>query len=101
MALGSEGVDFGLEDIPSAVRESTVTERSGPRPDDPDAERERLLAALRTTHWNKSRAAQQLRWSRMTVYRKIAKYRISETGEGGLSGPSSGAPPPPGSRTRI
>ena len=40
-------------------------------------ERERLLSALSTTNWNKSKAAEALRWSRMTIYRKIAKYHLS------------------------
>jgi transcriptional regulator of acetoin/glycerol metabolism len=39
-------------------------------------ERERLLATLAATKWNKSDAAQKLHWSRMTLYRKIAKYGI-------------------------
>jgi DNA-binding NtrC family response regulator len=41
------------------------------------SEKERLLTALMTTHWNKSKAAQALHWSRMTLYRKLAKYNIS------------------------
>jgi DNA-binding NtrC family response regulator len=40
-------------------------------------EKERLLTALVTTRWNKRKAAQALRWSRMTLYRKLAKYNIS------------------------
>jgi DNA-binding NtrC family response regulator len=72
-----------------------------PRPfrrqfDDADAapqhERERLLSALFATNWNVSKAAQQLRWSRMTLYRKLEKYRIvkgGKEGEGG-TGASSG-----------
>ena len=36
----------------------------------------RLLGALQATRWNKSRAAKLMRWSRMTVYRKIAKYGL-------------------------
>jgi DNA-binding NtrC family response regulator len=40
------------------------------------AEREQLLAALAATSWNKSRTAEQLQWSRMTVYRKMAKYHL-------------------------
>ena len=40
-------------------------------------ERAQLLAALSNNHWNKSKAAQQLEWSRMTLYRKMAKYQIS------------------------
>jgi DNA-binding NtrC family response regulator len=41
------------------------------------AEPDRLRNALQETQWNKSRAAHLLQWSRMTVYRKIAKYRLS------------------------
>jgi transcriptional regulator with PAS, ATPase and Fis domain len=39
-------------------------------------ERDELLAALLSTGWNKSRTAEKLHWSRMTLYRKIAKYRL-------------------------
>jgi DNA-binding NtrC family response regulator len=41
-------------------------------------ERERILSALFATNWNKSRAAQKLSWSRMTLYRKMHKYRVEE-----------------------
>jgi DNA-binding NtrC family response regulator len=40
-------------------------------------ERNRLLKALFDTNWNKARAAQQLQWSRMTLYRKMAKYQLN------------------------
>jgi len=40
------------------------------------SERERLVEALCSSEWNKSRAAEQMHWSRMTLYRKLAKYRI-------------------------
>jgi DNA-binding NtrC family response regulator len=40
-------------------------------------EQARLLDALIRVNWNKSRAAETLHWSRMTLYRKMAKYRIS------------------------
>lgn len=39
-------------------------------------ERTRILTALHAAGWNKSKAAGVLRWSRMTLYRKIARYRI-------------------------
>lgn len=39
-------------------------------------ERDLLLAALMESNWNKTAAAQKLRWSRMTVYRKMAQYRL-------------------------
>jgi DNA-binding NtrC family response regulator len=41
------------------------------------SERQALLSALLQTKWNKSRAAEQLSWSRMTLYRKMRKYRIA------------------------
>lgn len=44
--------------------------------DPPSEERRRILAALLETNWNKSSAASKLNWSRMTLYRKMAKYRI-------------------------
>ena len=40
------------------------------------SERERLLAALSVTHWNKSAAARELKCSRMTLYRKMVKYDL-------------------------
>jgi len=57
-------------DLPPAIRDD-ATEHSA-------CERDRLIAALRETSWNKSEAARKLRWSRMTVYRKMAKYRIDK-----------------------
>jgi two-component system response regulator HydG/two-component system response regulator AtoC len=39
-------------------------------------ERDRLLSALLETRWNKSKAAERLCWSRMTLYRKLAKYHL-------------------------
>ena len=41
------------------------------------AERERLLAALLDARWNKSRAARQLQCSRMTLYRRMSRLRVS------------------------
>lgn len=49
----------------------------GPQEEMPQqTERDRLLAVLFATNWNKSKAAQQLHWSRMTLYRKIEKYHL-------------------------
>jgi DNA-binding NtrC family response regulator len=42
----------------------------------PDAERKCLMDALFAANWNKSRAAASLHWSRMTLYRKMAKYSV-------------------------
>ena len=41
-----------------------------------EGERQRLLEVLDSVQWNKSAAARVLRCSRMTLYRKIAKYEI-------------------------
>jgi two-component system response regulator HydG/two-component system response regulator AtoC len=43
-------------------------------------ERERLLWALAASNWNKSKAADKLNWSRMTLYRKMARYNILRAG---------------------
>jgi transcriptional regulator with PAS, ATPase and Fis domain len=42
----------------------------------PPNEPEMLLSVLRATQWNKSKAASSLKWSRMTLYRKMAKYNL-------------------------
>lgn len=39
-------------------------------------EKASILSALFSTKWNKSKAAQKLHWSRMTLYRKLTKYHI-------------------------
>ncbi len=41
------------------------------------SDRDRLLAALSATHWNKSKAAQKLNWSRMKVYRTLERYNLA------------------------
>jgi DNA-binding NtrC family response regulator len=41
-----------------------------------------LIRALQASNWNISRAAWQLHCSRMTVYRKMARYRISRNEAG-------------------
>lgn len=44
----------------------------------PQEERRHIVSALLETRWNKSAAAQKLKWSRMTLYRKLTKYHIVE-----------------------
>jgi DNA-binding NtrC family response regulator len=60
-----------LQDFPDLLQRR-LAEMAGRRP----AERDRLLSALAETHWNVTRTAEKLRWSRMTIYRKIAKYNL-------------------------
>ena len=40
-------------------------------------ERQQLLDALFRADWNKTRAAETLRWSRMTLYRRLAKHGLN------------------------
>ena len=68
------GRHISYVDLPETFRRSL--ERSETLP---VGERERLLSALFATNWNKSKAAQDLHWSRMTLYRKIAKYHVDAT----------------------
>jgi DNA-binding NtrC family response regulator len=49
-------------------------------------ELDRLLSALSLTNWNKSQAAARLQWSRMTLYRKLAKYGIGASDAGTRTG---------------
>jgi DNA-binding NtrC family response regulator len=41
-----------------------------------NCEREKIISTLAETGWNKSKAADKLNWSRMTLYRKMARYNI-------------------------
>jgi two-component system response regulator HydG/two-component system response regulator AtoC len=59
------------EDLPSIFRDRLARYCTLPT-----AERTRLMEALLAANWNKSRAAEMLQWSRMTLYRKMAKYSV-------------------------
>lgn len=56
-------------DLPQRLRRRQ--ERVAPNP------RDDLLRALNATNWNISRAASQLQCSRMTIYRKLAEFKLS------------------------
>jgi DNA-binding NtrC family response regulator len=60
-----------LKDFPGFFRQQ-LHEKKGP----PQDERSQLLSTLFKTKWNKTEAAQQLQWSRMTLYRKMKQYGI-------------------------
>ena len=60
-----------LAELPAAIRARLASMR-----DMPAEEREQLLGALLKTDWNVSQAAAELQLSRMTLYRKMAKYQI-------------------------
>ncbi|MBI2188667.1 MAG: sigma-54-dependent Fis family transcriptional regulator [Acidobacteria bacterium] len=64
-------------DLPAHFRRQLPAPLDKPWIDD----RERLLSVLAETQWNKSEAANRLNWSRMTLYRKLAKYKVVNGGK--------------------
>ena len=68
----------GEVDVPPQVMRQLAAALSAPV-----SERDRLLEALASTNWNKSRAAEQLHCSRMTLYRRMQRLQL---GIGGKSG---------------
>ncbi len=69
--LNSPATLVGVEDLSDQVRS-----RLSVRDSVTYTESDRVLSALLSTNWNKSRAAEKLHWSRMTLYRKLAKYHL-------------------------
>ena len=67
---------ISMADLPENFRKRLAESERPPR-----GERERLVTTLLATRWNKSEAAHKLHWSRMTLYRKMAKYQIRGKGE--------------------
>jgi len=59
----------GEIDLPAQFRKAVEGSSGG--------ELELILLALSQTEWNRSRAAKELNWSRMTLYRKMTQYRIT------------------------
>ncbi|MGH7391042.1 MAG: sigma 54-interacting transcriptional regulator [Candidatus Rokuibacteriota bacterium] len=79
---------IGLGELPEPFQ------RRLPKPEErTEDECARLLAALFATNWNKSRAAARLNWSRMTVYRKIARYRLVRAPAAGRGVPAVSSSP--------
>ena len=68
----SSSRSIGLCDVPTEIRQSL---RSSEPPY--GNERSRILSALTSADWNRNTAAKILSCSRMTLYRKMAKYSIS------------------------
>jgi transcriptional regulator with PAS, ATPase and Fis domain len=63
---------IGLGDLPESFRRIFSAHRTTEL-----SEREAIVSALSRTHWNKKLAARELQWSRMTLYRKLDKYKIT------------------------
>jgi two-component system response regulator HydG len=65
---------IGLADLPPVFRDMFMRYRTSV-----PSERDRLMGVLERTNWNKAEAAKELQWSRMTLYRKLAKYHIDRS----------------------
>src|SRR5581483_253246 len=72
--VNSDHQKIGIDDLPEQFRKR-LRSAAPPGAD----ERQQLLGALLHTKWNKSKAAAELRWSRMTLYRKMHKYHIADS----------------------
>jgi transcriptional regulator of acetoin/glycerol metabolism len=68
--VNSEGGVIRTQDLPVALRELTGEPGTS-------EEKRRLTEALFAMNWNVSKAAAKLQLSRMTVYRKLARYQIA------------------------
>jgi DNA-binding NtrC family response regulator len=80
--LYSESDVFAISTLPPCI--SMCAPNHGSRND-----RERILQALADANWNKSKAAATLHWSRMTLYRKLARMAKEPSRES--AGPTGAA----------
>jgi DNA-binding NtrC family response regulator len=64
----------GMVDIPPQVLQHLSLAATSPQ-----TERDKILKALVAAKWNKSKASEQLCWSRMTLYRKLQKHQLFVT----------------------
>lgn len=69
---------FSSSAPPALVRTTAVAADSTKRF---KPEKDILLNALQTTHWNMTRTAELLHWSRSTLYRNMARYKIERPEE--------------------
>jgi DNA-binding NtrC family response regulator len=66
---------ISVEDLPDPLQEKIEAHSIYDECDE-------MLRALLATKWNKTKAAERLQWSRMTLYRKMAKYAVSASKDG-------------------
>lgn len=71
-------VEAAFVNLPNAGdREMPLPPQFKVAADSAKTERALIVSALMANDWNKSKAAEQLQWSRMTLYRKLAKLKIA------------------------
>jgi DNA-binding NtrC family response regulator len=74
-------IDLPAGRVQFAELPESVRERLRQAADAPKDEAARIMETLNQMHWNVSRAAQTLRLSRMTLYRKMARYGLSRSAQ--------------------
>ena len=76
-AMVCAGDTITVGDLPTEIQSPAPGESAlPPQAASPQSERERILAALNRTDWNKAKAARILSISRATLYRKIAQLDL-------------------------
>lgn len=71
--LNCPGDEITPAHLPASLRPCAIKRHAGE-----DHEEAELLTVLTATRWNITKAARQLHWSRMTLYRKLARYNLSK-----------------------
>jgi DNA-binding NtrC family response regulator len=71
----SSSRSIGISDVPEHVRHTLRSSSTSN-----GAERSKILCALNSADWNRSKAAQILHCSRMTLYRKMEKFSVRPQG---------------------
>lgn len=81
LTLTCDGAEIQPSDLPEYVQYNArqIAKVSAPQHCESGDERSQLLEALRLSDGNKSKAAELLNCSRMTLYRKLAKIRGEQT----------------------
>jgi transcriptional regulator of acetoin/glycerol metabolism len=72
----ASGREIGVDDLPSQIQTGGRLETA--LTPDQYAERERLMAALRETGGNRTKAAALLGTSRVTLWKKMRRFRLDE-----------------------
>lgn len=75
--IGRDNGVIGQDEVESILPRRPVGATNGGRDRNEDEDLRSLEEALRTCRGNKSKAAERLNWSRMTLYRKLARYGLA------------------------
>src|SRR5580700_872981 len=94
--LVAKGSEIAVADLPESIREETASASDfviPPHRTLAEIEKMAILQTLQRTNWNKQEAAQILGLYRPTLYSKMKKHDIRDSGKSSRTGSSSAAPP--------